>query len=382
MFVLLVSRGVPTQRDPQWGCFERDQAEALVALGHKVVVISVDGRFRLYYRKIGRTMTIINGIKYYNSYLLPFKILSLLVGRRLAYGIQKRQLNGLYKKIVEKYGKPDVIFSHYLSNSYLALTLKQKYNIPIVAMEHWSVLAYDMLPTKAVELGKKTYIAVDAVIAVSSMLKRKLHQHFGVDALVVPNVIGPEFIYGNFHKHNDRNTVKFISVGTLINIKAYDILVRAFHAAQLPKNSWQLNIIGAGQEMDNILNLIDEFKLIDNIHLLGRKTKQEIVEYLRDSDIFVLSSKSETFGVVYIEAMSQGLPVIATACGGPDDIINKSNGILVPVDDVQALAIALRQMFDGYNAYDKHAIAQYCHERFSPEIVGKQVEKILRSVCK
>ena len=53
MFILLISRGVPTKRDPQWGCFERDQANALRALGHKVVVVSVDTRFRLFYRKFG-----------------------------------------------------------------------------------------------------------------------------------------------------------------------------------------------------------------------------------------------------------------------------------------------------------------------------------------
>ena len=51
MFIALISRGVPSKRDPQWGCFEKDQAEALVAVGHKVAVISVDSRFRLYWQK-------------------------------------------------------------------------------------------------------------------------------------------------------------------------------------------------------------------------------------------------------------------------------------------------------------------------------------------
>jgi len=53
MFIALISRGVPSKRDPQWGCFEKDQAEALAATGHKVVVISVDTRFRFYWRKLG-----------------------------------------------------------------------------------------------------------------------------------------------------------------------------------------------------------------------------------------------------------------------------------------------------------------------------------------
>ena len=55
MYILLISRGIPSVKDPQWGCFEFDQAKALKKLGHKVVVISVDVRFRFYYRKIGIT---------------------------------------------------------------------------------------------------------------------------------------------------------------------------------------------------------------------------------------------------------------------------------------------------------------------------------------
>ena len=69
MFIALISRGVPSKRDPQWGCFEKDQAEALVAVGHKVAVISVDSRFRLYWRKPGISHYRLNGIDYYDSFL-------------------------------------------------------------------------------------------------------------------------------------------------------------------------------------------------------------------------------------------------------------------------------------------------------------------------
>ena len=69
MFILLISRGVPTKRDPQWGCFERDQANALRALGHKVVVVSVDTRFRLFYRKFGIKRTNLDGIDYFDCFI-------------------------------------------------------------------------------------------------------------------------------------------------------------------------------------------------------------------------------------------------------------------------------------------------------------------------
>ena len=60
MYILLVSRGIPSTKDPQWGCFEFDQAQALKSLGHKVVILSVDERIRFYRRKLGITHAVID----------------------------------------------------------------------------------------------------------------------------------------------------------------------------------------------------------------------------------------------------------------------------------------------------------------------------------
>ena len=83
MFIALISRGVPSKRDPQWGCFEKDQAEALVAVGHKVAVISVDSRFRLYWRKPGISHYRLNGIDYYDCFWVPGIITHRLFGNIL-----------------------------------------------------------------------------------------------------------------------------------------------------------------------------------------------------------------------------------------------------------------------------------------------------------
>ena len=68
MKIFFIARGWPSEREPQWGCFERDQALALKALGHKIVVLSVDSRFRKYYRKYGITKTDHDGIITYDLY--------------------------------------------------------------------------------------------------------------------------------------------------------------------------------------------------------------------------------------------------------------------------------------------------------------------------
>ena len=150
MFIALISRGVPSKRDPQWGCFEKDQAEALAATGHKVVVISVDTRFRFYWRKLGISHYYTNGIHYYDCFIVPGVIIRKFFGKRLHILLVSIQLQRLFRRIVREYGRPDIIYSHYLTYSCAALSLKDKYHLPLVAIEHWSQLDKDVLSDYAV----------------------------------------------------------------------------------------------------------------------------------------------------------------------------------------------------------------------------------------
>ena len=80
----------------------------------------------------------------------------------------------------------------------------------------------------------------------------------------------------------------------------------------------------------------------------------EVSSILAHADIFVLASRKETFGIVYVEAMAKGLPVIATKCGGPEEFVNKENGILVPVDNVEELSKAMLLMYkEGQHCYSE-----------------------------
>ena len=101
-----------------------------------------------------------------------------------------------------------------------------------------------------------------------------------------------------------------------------------------------------------------------------------------ESDVFVLASRGETFGVVYIEAMSAGLPVIATTCGGPEDFVDESNGILVPVNDVEALTDALIKIYKTANNYDRSNISRLTQQKFSPKTIASQLTDVYIDVIK
>ena len=372
MYILMISRGVPTKRDPQWGGFEKDQAEALANLGHKIVVISVDSRFRTYWRKIGITHYCINGIDYYDNFLVPGVVTRKLFGIKFNFFVKKKLLQKLFERVVCEHGMPDILYSHYLSNSYLAINLKVKYHLPLVAIEHWSQLNCDVLSDYVAWLGRNTYTKCDAIISVSQSLRRRLLQHFCVDSTVVYNLVASEFC-GNYSKGSLDGKIRFVSTGSLLYGKGYDLLINAFSQLKLPSEKWSLTIIGEGQERKNLQTLIDRVGLSDNIYLIGRKVKLEIMQILSQSDVFVLPSRSETFGVVYIEAMMMGLPVIATVCGGPEGFVRPSDGLLIPVEDIDSLSHAIKEMYIGYSRYDREKIAQDSRARFSPEVIAKQL---------
>ena len=117
-------------------------------------------------------------------------------------------------------------------------------------------------------------------------------------------------------------------------------MIEAFHQANF-NNDVYLYIIGEGHLHPNLQKMINTFGLNEQIKLLGMMNRNEIGQIMQKSDAFVLASRVETFGVVYIEAMLAGLPVIATACGGPEEFVDEDNGILIPVDNVELLAKAM-----------------------------------------
>lgn len=375
MFILLISRGIPSDKDPQWGCFERDQALALHKAGHKVVVLSVDSRVRVKNRKLGISHRNIDGVDLYNLYWFPNVIFRPII-YRLMLSIISWQLDYLYKKVVKIHGTPDVIYSHYLLNSYAALNLKKKYNLPVVAIEHWSEVNKDILKPYVQYLGNSVYTTVDKVISVSDSLKSMISKHFNVDSLVVHNLVGEGFGYKLPSYHTSFN---FVTVGSLFHIKGYDILIEAF-AKIANNNNFKLTIVGDGNQRTLLQQLIVKHNLQSKVLLLGRKSRLEVADILADSDVYVSSSRNENFSVSVLEALSVGLPVVATICGGIKECINESNGLLVPTEDVNALSSAMLKITQNISNYNRESIAQDFENRFSTKTIINNLVSIFESV--
>jgi glycosyltransferase involved in cell wall biosynthesis len=378
MFVLLISRGIPSDNDPQWGCFERDQALALHKAGHKVVVLSIDSRAKFYSTKLGISHKIIDGVDFYNLSCFPNVIFRPIAYRIMLFLISW-QLDYLYKRMQKTHGTPDLIYSHYLLNSYAALRLKKKYNLPLVAIEHWSEVNKDVLKSYVKYSGDKVYSIADKVIAVSDSLKSMLNKHFHVDALVVHNLVGEGFDY---NPTSQRSTFNFVTVGSLFHVKGYDILIDAFAKIASVNNNFRLTIVGDGNQRPLLQQLITKHNLQSKVSLVGRKSRVEVADILLNSDVYVSSSRNENFSVSVLEALSIGLPVVATICGGIRECINDSNGLLVPTENVDLLSDAMLKISQNISNYNRESIARDFENRFSTTSIVNNLVSIFETIIK
>lgn len=134
-----------------------------------------------------------------------------------------------------------------------------------------------------------------------------------------------------------------LSIGTLIRRKGHDVLVAAL--AQVADLPWRATIIGTALDpavAADLRDRIDRAGLERRIHLAGGV--EDTRAALADADIFALASRFEGYGMVFAEAMSQGLPIVACHAGAVPEVVPPEAGILVPPDDPAAFADALRAM--------------------------------------
>ena len=372
MKVAIVSRGIPSPSDPVYGVFEFDQARALAGQGLDVAFIILDFRSVSAKRKTGLFQYDREGVHVFEL-SLPINVY------RRGLPVLQHLLLIPFRTMLKRFGKPDIVHVHFYSIAAIASIIKRKYSIPIIVTEHSSKLnkPKETISSLDQRLARKAFSSCNQLISVSHTLRNNLLNNFQADSIVIPNMVDNNAFHIREVPPNDSPFV-FVSVGHLLPIKGFDTLIKAF--AQVKDNA-MLYIIGDGPEKEKILHQINQLQLEHKINLLGQVGRKEINKVFQKSHAFVLASRSETFGVCYIEAMYAGLPVIATRCGGPESFVDNSNGILVPVDDEAALIDAMLQIQMHYSEYDGKSISENCFQRFSPNAVAQEIIKVYQQYC-
>lgn len=235
-----------------------------------------------------------------------------------------------------------------------------------------------------------------ALVCVGSRLAADCVELLGADPariLVVPNTYNVErFLLTeassgcrNSNAENDgasglAEPLRLLSVGRLSPEKGHEVLLQAFFKLRAQGMNATLTLVGDGSERIRLTELASSLGLGDRVRFTGVLLDDDLAEAMHAADIFVLPSHSEGFGVVLIEALATGLPVVATRSGGPEDIVDGENGVLVDVGDPSALAAGIADVAARLTDFDAATIAERTAQRYSPAAVGERLVALYREV--
>jgi glycosyltransferase involved in cell wall biosynthesis len=222
---------------------------------------------------------------------------------------------------------------------------------------------------------KGLYKRSDSIVAVSRSVAEDLRQRLSKRAarkIVVIN--NPCCIQKNVLSERMHNVASrtILAVGRLVTEKGFDVLLAAFRNVSNRVEGVRLLIVGEGPCRAELEAQIDHLGLGAIVAMPG--FSRNVADEYQQARLFVCSSRTEGFGNVLVEALSFGLPIVSTACGGPDEILAGGRyGVLVPVDDETALADAIVNALETTVDHE----AQTARSRdFSLDVIGAHYAKV------
>jgi glycosyltransferase involved in cell wall biosynthesis len=277
--------------------------------------------------------------------------------------------------------RPDIIHTRLSSAAMIGGYWGKRLGIPVIS-------TIDKYPKK------KYYRQCAKLIPCSNSIAdhMKIQGFSDSDMLVIFNPVNVDEYRRDLQKRKqfrDANGIQdtdfiILGAGRFVDWKGFDTLLEAcllLSDQSGSSRSWKLWLAGDGPERQNLESYVKLTpKFASNIKFWG--FVDDIRPLMWASDLFVLPSHNEPFGLVLLEAMASGLPVIATSTGGPLDIVSKESGWFFKAGDVETLANRLATVLriDDLSYYSQ--VAQVTAEKFSVEKIGDQTIRFYENVLR
>ena len=294
------------------------------------------------------------------------------------------QYEKLYAAYRAECGKPDLIHAHRWSAGSAAMAIARRENIPYVVTEHLSAFIRGDLAARHIRVLREVFDKAAAVVAVSRGLREKMEKYTSNERLlVIPNLVDTDFFVPAMPAEQKKSdTFRLISIGDPWYTKGVDLLIGALQRAG-EKGGRRLELRLGDEIPDRAVpeRLIRQYGLAGQVIFTGKLTREEVRREVQRSDLYVSGSRWESFGLTMAEAMSCGVPVVATRTCGATDIVSEDSGLLVPREDPDALAAAILDMASGRWRRPPEKIRQEAVRRFGKEVVTAQLRALYRSVA-
>jgi teichuronic acid biosynthesis glycosyltransferase TuaC len=279
----------------------------------------------------------------------------------------------------------DLVHAHFIyPDGVVAQRLAQRWGVPFIVSEHapW----FPWLERRRVRrLAIPAAREAAAVVAVSSSVRDTIARYAGniVPVDVVPIGVDNSVFTPGPQLHRRRRD-QILYVGRPGFGKGVDVLLRAMKFIVGRHSSARLLLVGDGyyrqmrKEGERLRGLASELGLDRHIEFANGRPPTEIARLMREAPVLVLPSRAESFGAVLVEALACGTPVVATRCGGPEDIVTDEVGRLVPSEDPKALAEALLEVLLHPQAFAPQRLREYAITRYSWEVVAARYHALYR----
>lgn len=352
MRVLILSHMYPNKANPVNGIFIHEQACALMQAGCEVKVVAplplvppgidlVSEKWEKY--KQTPKKEVMNGVEIYRPsyFVVPGNHLLEYSGWTYYRGV-RQTVERIYRL-----WPFDIMHAHVaLPDGYATMLLKRNYDKPTVLSIHGQDMHYTV--HRSQKARNKVIEALDnanVVIAVSDKLKKEIIECTQkANVVTVPNGFNVDDVYEGQSSLKDKYEGKIVilSVGNLVPTKGHEFMLHALKDIVKEFENIVYLIVGQGSYKSALVELVSKLGLGPYVEFLGALPHKKAMEYMSVCNIFVLPSWQEGFGVVYLEAMAHGKPVIGCKGQGIEDFVTDGvNGILVKGKDSDSLREAV-----------------------------------------
>jgi glycosyltransferase involved in cell wall biosynthesis len=242
--------------------------------------------------------------------------------------------------------------------------LHKKYGIPyILAIRNTDVNIFYKFFLHLRKLGYNILENASQIIFISPayqehfvncLLPKKIKDKIFNKSTVIPNGAFPFWLDHKAPKKEISTPVKLLSIGTIDANKNYLTLCYAVDLLRLSKIDIELTIVGKGYQDDfRYLKKLEKYiRNKPHIKLIEKQNQEELIKTYREHDIFVLPSHKETFGLVYVEALTQGLPIVFTQGQGIDGYFESGKiGYAVHSKNIDEIAQAISSIINNYSEF-------------------------------
>lgn len=290
-----------------------------------------------------------------------------LTGRSVLEDVA-RAGDSVAKQVLNAFGKPDLVHAHVvLPAALLGVRVAKSIEIPLLVQEHSGPFEMHLDTQEKREFVAEVFNSAWLIGAVGEDLAKRMAAAGAPSNKVrsLPNLVSSCYFAAQPQRLPEK-PLRLVSVGSLNEIKRFDRLIQAVSMLRRSDRAVELSIVGDGPLRRPLRELAETLELTTCISFMGHLNRATTAAAIADAHIYVCASDHETFGLAPAEALSVGRPVVTTPCGGPQEFVGASEGVVVNSCSSADLALGIASVAERLGEYDPDELHANIDNRYGP----------------